>query len=247
MLSKRPAFALIFVLFTLTSVCSLAAEVDKTKRFKEQIALMIKVSRFVERADAARLLVIRNSAEKVVTDIDDNVAKGREPVTLQTLRLMQNLIIQYRFSQVFFGWATPPAPTSIFTLQTAQELASLQHQYEQLVAEYGFDDSPYTQITANTFRQMHKLLTQLEALPISSELKLALKDLRPAIGETIAIAEQGDRPKTFERAVPLTIKIQQIYPIFDQVSTTAVGFPLILELQGLNEFYAEFAQVEGVH
>jgi hypothetical protein len=227
------------------AICAIPAfATPATDPLTEQVKLMSDISPYVERVDMARLLVVKNTSQSVIDDMVKNVATGKKEVTFQTLRLIQNLIIQYRFSQVFFGWTDPRAITSIYTPQTEQSLARLKTLSEQLVNEYGYDDSPYTQITANTFRQMQRLLKQLEDLPIDSALKAKLRALWMPIGETIAVAEQGDRPKTFEKAIPVIRQIQAMYSEFDRISSSQAGFPMIMELQGLTEFYAEFAQVD---
>ena len=210
----------------------------------QQVGLIDFMSPYVERADMARLLVVRNTVNGVIQDMEGNMRQGRKEITFQTLRLLQNLIIQYRFSQVFFGWTEPRAITSIYTPQTGESLAKLKALSEGLVKEYGYDDSPYTQITANTFRQMQRLLKQLEDLPLDPLLKAELRFLWMPIGETIALAEQGDRPKTFEKSIPVIRQIRKMYPEFDRISSSQAGFAMIMELQGLTEFYAEFAQVE---
>lgn len=214
------------------------------KPFYAQIALIEAISPYVERIDLARLLVVKNSVAAVKTDMEANIANGKNEITFQTLRLIQNLIVQYRFSQVFFGWTEPRAITSIYTEVTADQLAKLKTLSENMVNEYGYDDSPYTQITANVFRQMQRLLQQLETLPINDELKTNLRSLWPPIGETIAVAEQGDRPNTFAKAIPVIAQIRTNYPMFDQISSSDAGFQMIMELQGLTEFYAEYAQVD---
>jgi hypothetical protein len=91
---------------------------------------------------------------------------------------------------------------------------------------------------------MQKLLKQAEDLALAPALKNQLRALWMPIGEVIAIAEQGDRPKTFEKAVPMIRQMRALYPLFDAISTSQAGFPTVLELQGLTEFYAEFAQVD---
>ena len=134
--------------------------------------------------------------------------------------------------------------TSIYAPVIASQLKELQELSKQLENDYGFDDSPYTQVTAQTFRQMHKLLQELDTLPIPLQLKTDLRTLWPAIGETIAIAQLGDRPKTFEKAIQAIGTIRNLYSIFNQIATSAAGFNLVIELQGLSEFYAEYAQVD---
>lgn len=210
-----------------------------------QIELINNISQYVERMDLPRLYVIRSTVDTVVKDMQENVRTGRQEITFQTMRLLQNLIIQYRYSQVFLGWTQPRAVSSIYTFRTELYLNELQKLSQDLVKTYGYDDSPYTQITANTFRQIQRLLKALENQSLDPKLHDGLKKLWAPIGETIAIAEQGDRPNTFARAIPVVRQIQTLYPMFYLVQSTNAGFPLILELQGLAEFYAEFAQIEN--
>lgn len=212
--------------------------------FYDQIQQLDAIAPYVERTDYSRLLVIRKSVEQVIQSMEDNVASGLKEVTFQTLRLIQNVIVQYRFSQVYFGWSEPKAVTSIYVEAVAANIDQLKILSDTIVKEFGFDDSPYTQITANTFRQMQRLLQQLETLPLEQKFKDQLRALWPGIGEVIAIAEQGDRPKTFEKAIPMVDELKKLYPLFNQVSAVDAAFEMVMELQGLNEFYAEFAQIE---
>lgn len=237
---KSIFFAFVFLM----SQAAFANPTSTTQPFYRQIELLNEIAPYVERIDTARLFVVRNGVEAVKSDIEANVQAGKNEITFQTLRLIQNLIIQYRFSQVFFGWTEPRSITSIYTEVTAGQLAELKTSSDEMVKTYGYDDSPYTQITANTFRQMQRLLKQLEDLAINEALKKELRAMWMPIGETIAVAEQGDRPKTFEKAIPVVQKMRALYPMFDDIASSDAGFQMIMELQGLTEFYAEFAQVE---
>lgn len=235
---------LIATIFTFQVSADTATEpTAAAKPLYEQVENLDYVSRYVERTDLSRLLVIQKNIQLVIEDMANNLKAGKQEVTMPTLRLIQNVIIQYRFSQVFFGWSVPRSITSIYTIQTSAALDKLKMLSEKLVSDYGYDDSPYTQITANTFRQMQKLLKQLESTPLDADMQKTLRDLWMPIGEVIAVAEQGDRPNTFAKAIPLIAEIRKLYPQFDKISSSAAGFAQIMELQGLTEFYAEFAQV----
>ena len=216
---------------------------DIIPKFEKQLEIITMIAPTVERTDQARLFVIRNSISFVIQDMNANIVAGKPLTTFQTLRLIQNLIIQYRFSQTFLGWTRPISLISIYSPSIEKELTELETLSREIETNFGFDDSPYTQITANTFRQMQKLLKQIEDLPIDSNLKTQLRALWLPVGETIAIAEQGDRPRAFEKAGPIIIYLRSLYPYFDKISSSAAGFATILELQGLAEFYAEFAQM----
>lgn len=212
--------------------------------FLRQVKLLNFLKEDAERIDQARIYVLANSLNAIIDNINSNIASDRPSTNFQTLRLIQNLVIQYRFSQSFFGWSLPIAMTSIYTEANANYISELQTLAKKVEQDFGFDDSPYTRITSNTFKQMQKLLVQVESLAIDQNLKLELRSLWPLIGDVISIADQGDRPKAFEKALPLIEKIRDQYPRFDKISSSIAGFNTILELQGLVEFYAEFAQVD---
>lgn len=237
-------FLILTIFVSYSSYSSGEILTDASTPLYEQLQLLEYISPFVERVDYSRLLLIQGSVKVIIQDMEENIVKKRSEITFQTLRLIQNLIVQYRFSQVYFGWTTPRAITSIYTERTSQSLETLKRLYERLVTDYGYDDAPYTKITANVFRQMQKLLKQMEDLSLEEELRLQLRDLWMPIGETIAIADQGDRPKTFEKAIPVINRIRLLYPLFARISSSNAGFPLIMEFQGLTEFYAEYAQVD---
>src|SRR5690606_3860298 len=71
-----------------------------------------------------------------------------------------------------------------------------------------------------------------------------LRSLWMPIGETIAVASQGDRPRAFEKAQIVIEELRMLYPYFDQISASNAGFDNTLELQGLAEFYADFAPMD---
>jgi hypothetical protein len=229
----------IFIIFS----NEIFAATENSIPFSNQNLILENLKENVERIDLARIVIIQKSVQAIIDNMADNLKTGRQEVTMQTMRLIQNLIIQYRFSKVFFGWIQPIPVTSIYTFNNEGDLNKLKSISEWLATTYGFDDSPYTQITANTFRQMQKLLQQLETLNIDNQLKKDLRDLWMPIGSTIAIAEQGDRPKAFEAAAPVIEKLRDLYPSFEQISSSNEGFNYIIELQGLTEFYAEFSQI----
>ena len=231
------------MIFSVAITFKAMAETATTAPLYRQLNLLSTMESYVERIDISRLFLIETTVKAVIQNTEDNVKAGRQEVTIQTMKLIQNLIIQYRFSKVFFGWMDPKPITSIYAPIIEAELNELQKLSEDLVSNYGFDDSPYTQITANSFRQMQKLLQQLETINIDDTLKSKLRDLWMPIGQVIAIAEQGDRPKTFAAAIPVIDQVRNLYPMFDQISSSSVGFSMIMELQGITEFYAEFAQM----
>lgn len=197
-----------------------------------EVKLLSDIEKYVERIDLARLFVLKKSAQNV----SDSIAQVGFS-NMATMRKYQELIVAYRFSMAFFQ--------QIESDDTKDDIAELLRINDAISTARGFDDSPYTQITASVFTQMHKLVLQLTdggpALP--EELKQKLSELKAPLGNLIAIAKEGDRPKTFEAAVPVYHKIEALYPEFNQVMSSHAAFNLVLEIQGLNEFYAEFAQI----
>lgn len=210
----------------------------------EQMRILDRLEPTVERIDLARLKVIRRAIEEVAGDIERNKKEGRAQITFQTMRLLQYLIVQYRYSQVFLGWEEKPSLLSIWTGSTSEDLQKLRDSYQRLQANFGIDDTPYTKVTSHYFRQLEKLMRQLENLPIEESLKKSLRDMLPTIARTIAVAEQGDRPNTFRAAKKVLPLIRALYPKFNGISGSSAGFSPVLELQGLTETYAEFAQAD---
>lgn len=241
---KTSIYKLLLLFAVNFPLCSFAETPNINNNIERQVKIIDFIKPFVERVDQARLMVIRKSLNSILEDISTNASAGRNSVTFQTIRLIQNLIIQYKYSQSFFGWSQPIAETSIYTEATASYLDELHNLSTQVEKEFGLDDSPYTQITASTFRQIQKLLLQLESLAIDASLKSQLRSLWPSVGEAIAIAEQGDRPLAFKSATTVIANLRNLYPYFDQISATSAGFSMILEIQGLSEFYSEFAQMD---
>jgi hypothetical protein len=78
-----------------------------------QVALIDNISETVEKLDLPRLMDFRSAIEAVISNMQDNIPSGRQEATFETFRLIQNLVIQYHYSQAYFGWSSPPSITSI--------------------------------------------------------------------------------------------------------------------------------------
>jgi hypothetical protein len=221
----------LFLWFASAGMADGTSPVEKAKQdLQRQMDLLDAVRPYVERQDLGRLLLLRNASKAVIDSIDTN-----GPMHVKTMRAYQDLIVTYRYSKVYFSQIT--------TAETEPEIQEIQAIAEDFAKEYGFDDSPYTQITYNVFSQMYKLVLQLEAMPISTELKAKLEDLKAPLGEIIAIAKGGDDYVTFQQAISRSQQIQQLYPLFYQVASSDAAFYLVLEIQGLNEWYIERSRI----
>ena len=225
--------SLLLILFCISGPALAEDEATARQLLQRQIELITQLEPYTERVDLGRLHLLRKAAEGVLTRIQE---KGL--ANMVTMQSYQNLIVMYRYSIAFFR--------QIKTEKTQAVIEELLQINDQIVKDRGFDDSPYTKLTASVFSQMHKLILQLIDLSsLPDPLKEKLNDLKAPIGQVIAIAEQGDRPRAFESAIALYEKVKELYPDFNAIAASDVAFDITLEIQGLNEFYAEYAQVDG--
>ncbi|MBI1861163.1 MAG: hypothetical protein HYR96_09630 [Deltaproteobacteria bacterium] len=208
--------------------------VEAKGRLDRQLQLIKFIEPYVDRPNLARLYVLRSSSNNVLKSIEDN-----GPLHKATFQEYQKLIVAYRFSVAFFK--------QIETEDTAQAISELQKINEDIVVAYGFDDSPYTQITLSVFSQMEKLLTQLSRLSLSDQLKIKVSNVMPVLGEVIAKAksEGGDTRPIYPVSERGYRAIEKLYPDFNRLAASDSAFEITLEIQGLNEFYAEFARLHS--
>jgi len=198
----------------------------------EELRILHWLERDVERLDFARLRLIETNVRVTLDSLNQNgLAHAR------TIRNFQQMIITFRYSSAFF--------TQIETDETGRQIKELLAINDDVIRRLGFDDTPFTQITANVFTQMHKLILQLhDSGTLSGELQKKVSDLIVPLGQVIAIAKQGDRPHTFQAAIPIYHRIAALYPEFNRIESSHAAFDIIIEIQGLNEFYGEFAQAD---
>lgn len=201
-------------------------------QLKNQMGILNKLENTVERIELGRLRLIKKRTESVLQSIESNgIANAK------TMNEYHHLIVAYRYSVSFFK--------EIETESNSKAIIALLDTTEEIRKARGFDDAPYTQITANVFSQIHTTILQLkDDRNLPTELNQALQALVPELGKVIAIAKEGDRPRTFEAGTALYEKLEALYPQFDKILHSNSAFDAVLDLQGLLEFYAEFAQVE---
>jgi hypothetical protein len=155
---------------------------------------------------------------------------------MKTMGEYQVLMITYRSSKLYLD--------SVSSDSTASLIAQLKAVTEEIAKDTGVDGWP-TKITLSVFTQIRDNLNQLKQQPISATLQSAIVALDADFGNVMALAYEGDRPKTFEAATALYRKIQDLYPLIESVSGANPAFELGLTIRGLAEFYAEFAQVNS--
>lgn len=208
-------------------------EVAYAKRqLERQLNLMTNMEQFIERPDLARLFVLKSGVMRTAASVNQ---LGLSHMT--TMREYQNQIVAFRFSKAYFR--------QISSKRAAANIAELVKLNDEIVALRGFDDSPYTKITSSTFNQMYQLTLQLlgKGPVISDQLSVKLNALKPLFGRVLSVAAEGDRPTTFREAGIVYKSIKDLYPEFNKIMSSHVAFNIVLEIQGLNEFYAEFAQI----
>jgi len=224
----------LIVLSALKPLSAMASVDDEVRtamgQLQKQINLIGEIEPYVERLDIARLYVLKSATQVVLNSITSNGLGNKT-----TFQSYQHQIIKFRYSTSFFK--------AITTTQTTVPIAEIQKIEEGIIKAFGWDDSPYTQITADVFTQLHDLFEQLGKLPVTQTLRDQVVAFTPELGRVIAIAKQGDRPKTFEAARPLYFKLTGLYNLMNEVAAADAAFPIVIEIQGLNEFYAEFAQI----
>lgn len=213
---------------------------------ESQNQLLDEISYTVVQEDFARILLIKKAIKNVSEDIKENKELDIAPITLQTLLLMQKLMIQYRHSKEFFGWGEQPSYLSIHTPLTEDAIKELYSSYQNTLKVYGFKEDPNLTITFDTFIQIEKSIRSLLNFVNDENAKAKLSEILPLIGRTIAIAkvEDGDNICTFLQASKAINAIREVYEVFYQVNNDNLARELILDIQGQTGFYAEYSQLD---
>lgn len=227
-------FAL-YIMIGLGSLSSSARTLSEYDRAVSELDKLIKnlekVEGFTESYELGRLLVLKKQAQNVLASIQESGLAHTK-----TFHLYQILIVHFRYSTAYLN--------RISTDETSPTIVEIQGTVESIVRDRGFDDSPYTQITLGVFNQLQQLIQEISKQPIEQKLRNDLMALLPEIGITISLAKLGDRPKAFSAAISVYKRLKLLYPQFVQLTVKRDEFESILNLQGLAEFYAEFAQIE---
>lgn len=189
-----------------------------------------EVSLHVERHDLGRLVVLKNNGVTVLESIRAN-GLGH----MGTLGKYQMLIVSYDYSTELFQRIT--------TVRTTAAIARLQALAAIIKSERGFDE--VSKITEGIFRQMHKLVLDLIDLPLQDAFRQQLVDLIAPIGRAIATAAvNGDQHvDTMKAGKDVHDKVVALYGAFDAVRVSDAAFNMVINIHGLNEFYAEWTGI----
>lgn len=210
------------------SLAHAEGEVERAKgQLKELETLLDEISLHVERHDLGRIVVLKNAGSTVLSSIDANGLGN-----LGTMAKYQILCISYHYSIAFFQ--------RVETRRT--KVAIARSQALALDIERAIDFPTNSLITEGIMRQMHQLVLDLMDLPLDATLSASLIDLIAPLGRAIAISRQhGDhRDETHAAADAVHDRLKELYGAFDQVRISDVGFQMVINLHGLNEFYGEW-------
>jgi tetratricopeptide (TPR) repeat protein len=212
-----------------------ADQVSEAKgRLSRQLELLQTMEPYIERPDLGELYFLREATTKALKAIEED--KVFNPATW---RKFEELVFDYRYSDPFFKEIDKMGVIH----DQVQEILAI---YQSIVKDYGFneDESPFTRI-ANIFTQVKLKTGDLMKLPIPESLRSELIDLQQKLGDAIAQGRAvGDTPPAFDVATPLYCKILELYPAFDQIASSDRAFELVLQIQGLNLLYGNFARVK---
>ncbi|MDO9181968.1 MAG: hypothetical protein Q7U04_06150 [Bacteriovorax sp.] len=203
---------------------------DAVAKLTSQLTLITKIKRFVDTQDQGRLIVLKNSTEQTITAIKTNGLTHTK-----TLNQYLNQFVTYKTSTSYFSY--------INTAVIAPDVKSLYDIMDAITKERGLDDFTFNKMTYNTFSQMHLLLQELAKGNISDELKSALANITVDFGHLLATANSGDNIPTFKAGAEMFHKIEALYPLLYQAASRGPVFDLILNVQGLNELYGEYAGI----
>jgi len=150
-----------------------------------------------------------------------------------------NLVIRYKHSQGFLHFIK-----SDLNDHAIDELNQLTH---SIAKARGLLDLPESTVTACFYDQMRELLLELSTMALDDKLKKKTTDLMPYIGDVIAAGGPGlgDNLVTHFKAVPLYKRVEALYPLFHKYirsDTEDPAYSQVLEIQGLNELYAEYSK-----
>jgi hypothetical protein len=207
-----------------------AEKEDAVAILNSQIAVIAKIKRFVDVQDLGRLIVLKNATQQTIDRINvDGIAHTR------TLNEYLKQYITYKSSTAYFTYISTPV--------IADYVKQLYDIMDNIAHERGLDDFTFNKMTYNTFSQMHILLTELVKGNVSEELKAELNSLNVDFGHLLAIANSGDNIPTFKEGADMYHKIEALYPSLYTAANKGPLYDLILNIQGLNELYAEYAGI----
>lgn len=206
-------------------------------QFQRQLALIEGVRHHIEEADLGQLNLLRNASRNALESIQD---PNRGPINAATSRALYTVYIRYHYSRSYLDSVDGDA--------WENEIREVRTIADTIARAHGLNESPAVRQTHEVFSQMRTLLNQLRDRRLGADMSRRLEDLVARIGQDVlplALAND-DRPNTTDAARPVCRDIRLLYPDLVRAATPTNGVrELVIELQGLNEYYAEFCNLNG--
>ena len=233
---KKQSAIIIIIISCLLFVSNIYAEKNELTESKYRLTridkLLASIEYFVEEHDIPRLFLLKKSIRIVLANI-----KKHGLGNMTTLNSYQGMLIKFQFSKVFLS--------RIKSSKVAKWIDEVGVIKDKINKARGFDNSPYSKITHGIFNQIKTLFLALKSIPnISPDTSQIISQFIPKLGKLLSKAAQGDRRDAYDAGDEMYYEIKKHYKLFQKEFATGGPFEMILEIQGLNEFYAEYAQTK---
>lgn len=203
---------------------------DAIAKLTSQVVLINQIKRFVDVQDQGRLIVLKHATEQTINRI-----KIDGLIHTRTLNEYLKQYITYKSSTSYFNYVNSAV--------IAMNVKSLYNVMDSISKERGLDDFSFNKMTYNTFSQMHALIQEVMKGNINTDLKEELTQINVDFGHLLATANLGDNIPTFKAGEEMYHKIEALYPKFFKISNSGPMYDIILNIQGLNELYSEYAGI----
>ncbi len=189
----------------------------------------------VETYEKPQILLLRKKTEKLIL-----LLESKKALTAETPLAFLDLLESFKYSVNYFKRIETKASS-----QAIQKTFDIIKEIDKKWRQDGEDI--YTKKTKIYFSQIRELLKKLREYPtIPDELRQKIEDPETTrlIVNAIALGELGDRPKAFAAGIAACDKMKALYPAFETVAGARDTFDITLEIMGINEVFAEYAQIE---
>jgi hypothetical protein len=225
----KKIIAVIFSILISTPIWSSETD-DAIAKLTGQVTLINQIKRFVDVQDQGRLIVLKNATEQTINRI-----KTDGLLHTRTLNEYLKQYITYKSSTAYFNYVNSAV--------IAVNVKNLYEIMDAISKERGLDDFSFNKMTYNTFSQMHALIQEVMKGNIDPALKEELIQINVDFGHLLATANLGDNIPTFKAGEEMYHKIEALYPQFFKISNSGPMYDVILNIQGLNELYSEYAGI----
>lgn len=198
---------------------------------QQQLALLERIEPYTQMVDLARINYLKKLTHKTRALIE----KKKNIGNVEVVFAIQELVLSYDYSVTFFN--------SISSEVIESDVQNVYKIQKRIIESFGLDKATSMRMIANMMGQIRQLILQLQPL-VGSELKARLDKLAPSLGETLAKASLGDRPKAFYAGVEFYKRLIELYPMMNQLGNQQQAFNITIEIRSLAEFFREYAQIE---